>query len=497
MKLFRVRGGVHPDYRKEATAERAIERLPLPAMLYVPLRQHIGAPAEPIVNVGERVLKGQLLARATGAVSAPVHAPSSGVIVDLTDCIAPHPSGLTTPTLVLATDGEERWIERQPVADPFALSPDEIASRVAAAGIVGMGGAAFPAAVKLSMGRKQPIEILILNGAECEPFLTCDDRLMRERAADIITGARLMAYALGAKRIIIAAEDNKPAALAVLQAAVAGYDTVTAVAVPTRYPMGSAQHLARALTGREVPAGGRSADIGVIVHNVATAYAVQRALYHDEPLLSRVVTVSGGAVARPANIEAPLGARVADLLAYCGGLTETPARLINGGPMMGEILPDVAAPVVKGMCGIVALSAQEASGQAAMPCIRCASCVNACPCGLVPLEMAAHARAGDLEGAEDYGLWDCISCGACAYACPAHIPLVQYFQYAKGVLNEREASSRKSDRTRQLAADRLARIEQEKQAKAEAAAQRKAGRAAPKPKPAKAAPAPAVEEAAP
>ncbi|SFM38048.1 electron transport complex protein RnfC [Ectothiorhodospira mobilis] len=473
-----LRGGVHPQPRKQATRHLAIEPLPLPRRLYLPVQQHIGAPARPLVAPGDRVLKGQMVASGDGAVSAAVHASTSGQVLAIEPHPAPHPSGLPVLTLVIAPDGDDRWVDLPEPDHALSLSREEIARRVAAAGVVGMGGATFPAAVKLNLGTRHAIDTLILNGSECEPYLSCDDRLMREHPGEIIDGARILRQALGAQRTLIVVEDNKPEALAALRERLYVADAIQAVAVPTRYPMGSERHIIRAVTGREIPAGKLGADVGVMVHNVATARAVHRAVRHHQPLVSRIVTVGGGAVARPANLEVPLGARVQDLLEHCGGTPTAPARLLMGGPMMGQVIPHARVPVVKGSNGVIALTAAEARSADPGPCIRCGRCVAACPSGLTPLEMAARIRAGDLDGAAARGLSDCVACGACAYVCPAHLPLVQYFQHAKGALADRREQGQHQERIRRLAQRRRERQEAEARAKAEAAAQRKAERAA-------------------
>ncbi len=477
-KLFRFRGGVHPEGRKEHTAHRPIGRVPLPERLFVPLLQHIGTPAEPVVKVGQPVLRGELVGRSAGPVSAPVHAPTSGRIKAIGDFTAPHPSGLPVLTITLETDGEDRWIDIEAPPDPFSLEPEEIAARVGAAGIVGMGGAAFPSAVKLRLGQKNPIHTLIINGGECEPYLTCDDRLMRERPDAIVDGVRIMLRGLGTPRAIVAIEDNKPEAAAAVQRACTPFPEVNVAVVPSRYPMGSEKQMIQAVTGREVPAGGLSSDVSVLVHNVGTAHAVHEALRSGRPLVSRIITVAGGAVAEPNNVEAPIGTLIADLVAHCGGFTEDPARLVMGGPMMGQVLPHPRVPVVKGSSGILALSGREVRDSQPGPCIRCARCVAACPVGLMPLEMAARTRSGDLKGAVSYGLVDCIACGSCSYVCPAGIPLVHYFNYAKGELAARQRAEHKSHETRKLAEARSARAARIKQEKAEAAARRRAEREA-------------------
>jgi electron transport complex protein RnfC len=477
MKLFRFRGGVHPNANKELSSINMIETMPLPDYLYIPLQQHIGAPALPLVETGQYVLKGQLLAHSQGLISAPVHAPTSGTIVDIGDFTAPHPSGLPVKTITLEADHKDEWIDISDIQDSYLrLTPEEVSARVGAAGIVGMGGATFPSAVKLTRNPERPVHTLIINGGECEPYLTCDDRLMQERAKEITDGISIMLHALQTERALVAIEDNKPAALAAMQEACRLVSSIEVVKVPSLYPMGSEKQMIQTLTGMEVPAGKMAIDIGVLVHNVGTAHAVYKALRAGQPLVSRIVTVSGGAIRRPKNLEVPLGTLVSDVIADCGGFKEFPARLLMGGPMMGQVLPGADVPIVKGSSGIIALTEQEITPGDIMPCIRCGTCVTVCPCGLVPLEMAAHARKNDAEGAINFGLLDCISCGSCAYACPSNIPLVQYFNFAKGLLASKRETQSRSEKTRQLAELRTARLEEEARAKAEAAAKRKAER---------------------
>ncbi|MBI5937797.1 MAG: electron transport complex subunit RsxC [Betaproteobacteria bacterium] len=477
MKLFKLRGGVHPIGRKELSAERPIRALPMPERLFVPLQQHVGAAATAIVAVGDKVLKGQLIASGQGPISAPVHAPTSGRIVALGDYPAPHPSGLPVPTLTLEADGEDRWQAADIPDDPFALAPEDIAARVAAAGIVGLGGAAFPSAVKLNISRKSGVDTLIVNGGECEPYLTCDDRLMCERAEGVVAGIRLIHRAVGSRQVLVGIEDNKPAAIAAMRAAALGTD-IQVVAVPAMYPMGWDKQLTRALIGKEVPAGGRSADIGVLVHNVATAYAVYEAIALGRPLVSRIVTVSGGAVKEPCNLEVPIGTPAQALFDHCGGFGKMPARLVMGGPMMGHEMPITGIPIVKGTSGVLALTPAEIGQPEPAPCIRCSSCVRACPVGLLPLEMAARIRVGDLADAVDIGLKDCIACGSCSYVCPAHIPLVHYFNHAKGELTAKEKAKLKQEATKKLATERTARMERIAREREEAAARRRAAKEA-------------------
>lgn len=481
MKLFRIRGGIHPDDCKTLSAAAPIEDVPLPALLHVPLQQHIGAPAMPVVARGQRVLKGECIARGQGQISASVHAPTSGRIVGVGAYHANHPSGLSVATITLQPDGEDCWIDT-PVADedPFGLPGETIARRVAEAGIVGMGGATFPSSVKLNLRERYALHTLVINAAECEPYLTCDDRLMREFAAEVVDGSRLMAHALGVAKIVIGIEKNKPEAIEAMTRAAADWDGVQVVGLPLRYPMGSEKHLVQTLIGLETPARALTADIGVVVHNVATAYAVHDALRKGRPLISRIVTVSGGAVRRPANLRVALGTPLAHLVEHCGGFSEEPARLISGGPMMGQPVTSLKAPVVKGNNGLLALTQAETHMGEEGPCIRCASCVQACPCGLVPLEMAARIRSDELDAAVGLGLVDCVACGSCSYVCPSSIPLVQYFNYAKGELAARQRAKQKQLETKRLAELRNVRLEEQKRKKREAMARQREAAAAAK-----------------
>ena len=477
MKLFRIRGGVHPEDRKSLSEDKPIEDLPLPELLHVPLQQHIGAPAVAIVKKGDVVKKGQVIAIAQGNISAPVHAPTSGQVVGLGRYKAPHPSGLPGRTITIRTDDDEEWCELPEPMDPFNSTPAEIAARVKESGIVGMGGATFPSAVKLNLGARYDLDTLIINGAECEPYLTCDDRLMREHTADVFLGIRIMARALEVERTLIAIEGNKPDAIQRMTQAAAEFDDFTVIKVPTRYPMGSEKHLTQTLTGKETPARALTADIGVVVHNPATAFAVFEAVTKGIPLISRVVTVSGEAMVSPKNLRVPIGTRISELIEFAGSFKVDPERLLLGGPMMGQPLIDLKVPVVKGTNGVLALSDLRAATKSRTSCIRCASCVDACPCGLVPLEMAAAIRKEEMEIATQSGLMDCVGCGSCAYVCPSSIPLVQYFNYAKGKITATQRAEHKQMETKRLAELRNERMERIKAAKREAMAKRKAEQA--------------------
>ncbi len=468
-KAPRIRGGVHAEEHKTATAALPIaSNFPLPKKLYIPLQQHVGKPAEPLIMVGEKVLKGQLLAYSQGLISAPVHAPSSGIILDVNDYPAPHPSALPIRMIVLETDGKDEWVETQVAPDPFQLDPEEISLRVGAAGIVGLGGATFPTAVKLNMGRENHVDTLIINGSECEPYLCCDDRLMQERAGEIIDGVRLMLHGMDSTdainrvstNAVVAIEDNKPLAFLAMQAAAKPYaQQIEVIQIPTRYPMGWDRQLIRYVTGKEVPVGCRSSEIGVTIHNVGTAYAVHKAIRYGQPLLSRVVTVAGGAVKRPMNVEVPFGTLISELFKFCEVSSDETARIIMGGPMMGDSLPHTGLPTVKATSGILALTQSELKNTDEQPCIRCAGCVSVCPAGLRPLDMANNIRINQLDAAVDLGLKDCISCGCCSYICPSNIPLVQYFKYASGEVIARQQAQHKSEQTKRLIDARNARME--------------------------------------
>ncbi|MDR2092252.1 MAG: electron transport complex subunit RsxC [Azoarcus sp.] len=480
-KIFTRSWGVHPRDYKRPAADAPVRVMPMPERLYLSLAQHLGAPARPAVLVGQKVKKGEKLADPQGPVSAAIHAPTSGVIAAIGEISAPHPSGLPVQAIILEADGRDEWSDALTTCDnPLGLDPDEIGRRVADAGVVGMGGATFPSALKLSSSRKAGVTTLVMNGGECEPYLSCDDRLMRDEAETIIDGIRLMLHATGAKDAIVGIEDNKPEAIAAMRKAAAAWGDVRVRPIPARYPMGSEKQLVQTLTGREIPAGALPAAVGVVVHNVGTARAVSEAVRLGRPLVSRLLTVNGGCVVAPGNVVAPVGALVEDVIAFAGGIEGSPARLVMGGPMMGVSLPHARTPVIKGTSGILALDAAQADDRREEACIRCASCARACPIQIMPLEIARHIRGNDLKGAVGLGLKDCIACGCCAYVCPAHIPLVQYFAHAKGTLAAEDRARQKAEATRKLAAARSERLAREAREKAEIAARRKAEREAAK-----------------
>lgn len=470
-RLYRFHGGLHLPEHKAASNASPVQMVAVPKRLVLPLSQHIGEPAEALVAPGERVLKGQMIAKPHGYVSVPIHASSSGTVVEIAEHAVPHPSGLHAPCIVIDTDGLDEAAPDTLSGDPLQLDPSELRNRIRNAGIVGLGGAGFPSFIKLNPGPKRPIHTLLINGAECEPYITCDDRLMRECAADIVAGARILMHALQAQEVLIATEDNKPEAAAALRAAAvaaARTDAIEVVVVPTRYPTGGEKQLIKILTGREVPSQGLPADVGVVCHNPGTAVAVQRALTQGEPLLSRIVTVTGAGVAQPGNFEVRLGTLIADVVAAAGGYTEQAQRLLIGGPMMGFALSDDAIPVVKTTnCLLIASHEELPLPQAPLPCIRCGACVDACPADLLPQQLYWYAHARDFDKVQDYSLFDCIECGCCAYVCPSHIPLVQYYRYAKTEIWNQEREREKAELARQRHEFRLFRIEREKEERAE------------------------------
>ena len=471
-KIWDIHGGIHPPENKTQSLGEAIRPAGIPAQLIVPLSQHIGAPAAPIVEVGDRVLKGQMIAEAKGFVSAPVHAPSSGTVAAIEARVIPHPSGMSAPCIIIHCDGQDEWISHQGVADYTQLDKPSLLELIRNAGIAGMGGAGFPSAVKLSGGKDKPIDTLILNGTECEPYITADDILMREHAAEIIAGAEILRHLIQPSGdTLIGIEDNKPEALAVMQKAAEGTG-IEIVSFPTKYPSGGEKQLIQILTGREVPSGGPPADIGVVCQNIGTARAIYRAVSFGEPLISRITTVTGNAVAQPRNYEVLIGTPVQYLLEQSGFNQQQCIRLIMGGPMMGYTLQDTAVPVVKTSNCILAPTVEELPPPPpAQACIRCGMCAEACPVSLLPQQMYWFSRAQEHDKLEEHNLFDCIECGACSYACPSNIPLVQYYRASKAEIRQAEQDKIKSERSKERFEARQARIEREA---AEKEAKRKA-----------------------
>jgi electron transport complex protein RnfC len=465
-ELFKFKGGVHPPEHKTESNTRPVHAAPLPRKLTIPLRQHIGNPPKPVVSVGERVLKGQLIGAADGYISAAVHASSSGTVTAIGPALVPHASGLPDDCITIETDGLDEWIALTPL-DHHALEPSELRMRLRDLGLTGLGGAVFPSAVKLDPGARHDCPTLILNGGECEPWITCDDVLMRQCADDILQGVAVMRHLLGSTEILIGIEDNKPEAIAAMQAAATKMDfAAEVIAVPTIYPGGGAKQLIETLTGKQVPSGKLSTDIGIQVFNVGTAYALARAVHHGEPLISRLVTVTGH-VLRPQNIEVLIGTPMQTLIDVAGDREGT-SGVLMGGPMMGVPITNTGVPVVKATnCILVKSRELFPPLPKALPCIRCTRCADACPAELQPQELFRFAKAGDFGRAQEYHLFDCIECGCCSYVCPSHIPLVDFYRYAKSEIWAREKEKRAADLARERHDFRQFRLEREKKEKAE------------------------------
>jgi len=467
------RGGVHPPQHKTQSLSASIQSVAMPRILTVPLHQHIGTDAICLVKPGDHVLKGEKLARADGYVSAPVHAPTSGTVIAVEERPVPHPSALYSLCVVIESDGKDTWTTLTPAEDYTALNPSALRNLLREAGIVGLGGAGFPSYIKLNPGLDNPIDTLILNGAECEPYITCDDALMRERAAEIIGGLRILRHALQAQQCVIAIEDNKPAAIAAMEKAATNVDfPIHVQVIKTIYPAGSEKQLIYTITGKEVPSNGLPLHIGVVMQNVATTAAVFRRIAYGEPLVSRVITITGGAAVNAGNYRVPIGVAVSDLLGLKEG--QQPALLLMGGPMMGISLPSMQVPVIKTTNCIIAV------GQGEMPvslsfraCIRCGACADVCPVSLLPQQMFWYARGRQFDRVQEYKLFDCIECGCCAYVCPSRIPLVQYYRYAKTEIWAQEREKRKSDAARQRFEARQERLEKEKRHREEKLKKRK------------------------
>ena len=426
-------GGLHPPDSKQATADKPIERSPLPVELILPLSQHIGAPAEACVQVGDFVLKGQMIGRAKGFVSVPIHASTSGEVIAVEPRI--HPSGRMLSSIVIKPDGEESWCELFP-GDPEKLTAAELIERILQAGIVGMGGATFPTHVKLSPPDDKPIDTLILNGVECEPFLTADHRLMLEAPKQIIAGIKILQKILQVEKTCIGIEANKPDAIALLQELCAGTG-IEVVPLAVKYPQGAEKQLILALTGREVPSGSLPMEVGVVVQNVATAAAIATAVIEGKPLVDRVGTISGPLIKKPKNLRFHCGTPLQHLVDLCGGIDHPPAKILAGGPMMGQTQLTLEAPATRGTSGLLLFAKEDLPLRGQTPCIRCGRCVQVCPAGLLPTTIAAYVRLDLIEAAEQTSAMDCIECGCCSYSCPAAIPLVQSLRQAKGMILEK------------------------------------------------------------
>ncbi|RLA20764.1 MAG: electron transport complex subunit RsxC [Gammaproteobacteria bacterium] len=476
-RLWDYNGGLHLIGHKSLSNTRKPLAATIPKELIIPLSQSIGHPAEPIVAQGQRVLKGEKIAQSVGVLSASVHASSSGIVREITEVVVPHPSGLKASCIVIDTDGLDEEAPSSGLVQYEKLPPSALVSIIQDAGVVGLGGAAFPSSIKLNPGANRTIKTLILNGAECEPYITCDDMLMRDQALAVIEGARIILHTLGIKHCLIGVEDNKPEAIQALKKVCDElvYRNIDVVEVPTLYPTGGEKQLIKILTGDEIPVGKIPADIGIVCHNVGTATAIFQAVMGGKPLISRLITVTGNGIHQPQNLEVPIGTPIRDLIAQCGGYTDDAARLVMGGPMMGFALPNDDIPVVKATNSILVLAqADLPASKQSLPCIRCGKCAEVCPMDLLPQQLYWYGRAKNNEKAQAYNLFDCIECGSCDVVCPSHIPLVQYFRATKSAVRTANNEQQKADNARQRNDAHLLRLEQAKAERAERSRKKKA-----------------------
>ena len=471
--VHKFHGGVHPEGHKQLSTTLPIAKLAIPQKLVLPLRQHVGFIPKVKVQVGDHVLKGQMLAEAEGTVSAAIHAPTSGTVTAISEAVIPHPSGLPDMCITLTPDGKDEWTTLQPT-DWRNADKKELVASLRASGIVGLGGATFPTHIKVRTDGKSQVHTLILNAAECEPYITCDDMLMRERADEIVKGMEIVKFLLGAENCIVGIEDNKPEATTAMNEACKALPDTSVTVVPTLYPSGDARRLIHLVSGVEIPHNKRSTDVGIQVFNVATVLAIYRYFEFGEPSIDRIVTITGS-VNSPQNFKVLFGTPLQTLIDAAGGVQPDTTHFIMGGPMMGFDLPTIDVPITKAAnCIIAATPNLFAPPPPAMPCIRCARCADACPVNLQPQELYWFSKSDNFEKARDYNLFDCIECGCCTYVCPSNIPLVQYYRYAKSEIIAADKAKEAADLARERNEFRLARIEREKLERAQKHAERAA-----------------------
>ncbi|HDM8435739.1 TPA: electron transport complex subunit RsxC [Yersinia enterocolitica] len=462
--IWEFDGGIHPPEMKLQSSRVPMRIATLPEQLIVPLQQHLGPEGELRVSTGERVLKGQPLTVGRGR-TVPVHAPTSGVITAIAPHTTAHPSGLAELCVHITPDGEDRWREQQPWADYSLHDKTSLLERIHQAGIAGLGGAGFPTASKLQGGLNS-VTTLIINAAECEPYITADDRLMQEHASEVVLGTQILMYLLQPQQVLIGIEDNKPEAIAALKQALRGQDKIQLRVIPTKYPSGGAKQLTKILTGKEVPFGKHSSYIGVLMQNVGTVVAIKRAIIDDEPLIERVVTLTGDALSKPGNFWARIGTPVLHLLKLAGFTPQNQPMVIMGGPLMGFTLPSLDVPIVKiSNCILAPTEAEMGLSEPEQSCIRCGLCVDACPAGLLPQQLYWFSRGEEHEKARNHNLFDCIECGACAYVCPSNIPLVQYYRQEKAEIRALDQEAERAAQAKARFEAKQARLQREKLAR--------------------------------
>ena len=473
-KIWDFKGGIHPPEMKSQSNQSPIQQSELAHDFYVPIKQHAGTAGNVLVKEGDYVLKGQPLTQGDGLRTLPVHAPTSGTVKFIGEHVAPHPSGLTEDMIHIQADGLDKWREQFPLEEFFTQPVEQLINRIYQAGVAGLGGAVFPTAAKIQSAEKK-VKLLIINGAECEPYITCDDRLMRDYTDEMIEGIRILRYILRPEKVVIAVEDNKPEAIQAIQQSLHGANDIELRVIPTKYPSGAAKQLIYLLTGMEVPSGGRSYDIGVLMHNVGTAFAIKRAIINDEPLIERVVTLTGDKISEKGNYWVRLGTPVDHLLAQVGYQYDERFPVFAGGPMMGLQLSDLNAPVTKLInCLLAPDHFEYGEPEPEQSCIRCSACSDACPVNLMPQQLYWYARSEDHQKSEEYSLKDCIECGVCAYVCPSHIPLIQYFRQEKAKIWEIKEKAKKAEEAKirfEAKQARMEREEQERKARSQRAAE--------------------------
>jgi electron transport complex protein RnfC len=463
-KLWDIPGGIHPPERKSLSNTNPIDVIPLSPIYYVPVKQHIGNEGKIIVSVGDSVLAGQPLTAPKEGLSLPVHAPTSGIIKDIALHVSAHPSGKPELTVIVESDGKDTVFTQQPLKDWQKVQSTQLVKHLQEMGVAGLGGAGFPTYIKAAPSKK--IELLIINAVECEPYITADDVLMRYFADEILAGINVLQHMVQPELVIIAIEDNKPEAIEAINSVITEKTNIEVRVIPTKYPSGGEKQLIQIVTGQEVPSNAIPADIGIVMQNVGTCFAIKKAVIDGEALISRVVTVTGESVSRPQNLWVKLGTPTSDLLSHCGLVAEQDQRLIMGGPMMGFNIIDVMMPVVKSTNCILAPSEyQLPSPSVEQACIRCSLCADACPVNLLPQQMLWYSKAKDHEKLEEYNLADCIECGVCAYVCPSQIPLVQYYRSSKAEIKQAKEDKIKSDKAKERFEARQDRLERDKQAR--------------------------------